>query len=182
MYSGNTDIFWETLSEYSRLRRKYCDSFYGLPSPLEESPEYHDFVSTAELISRVGAKTSDFMGVLFQGADMYHFPEPKDLHTSIAEKRWRLLMINQRIKEHVGQQAIYVHKCEDLGIGTQQEAVLLGIMPFASWYRLLHLYHPSRETIEEGLEEIRNPQLLDEITRRGYDVKKILHWRKTIGI
>lgn len=176
LYIGNNQVFWKTISTYSKLRRNLCDSFYCLKEPIEESDEYEDFVRAANYIFEMAAPPEEYVAVQFQGADMYHYPVPRDLSHPIAEKRWRLFVANKNVENHVRQQEIYLSKLLDKGL-SKKEAVLSEKTPFAAWFRLLFIDTPSDELIREGLEEVRNPRLLEQILERGYDTKNIMRWR-----
>ena len=176
VYIVSHEVFWKAVSTYSRLRRSLCDSFYCLPYPLEESKQYRDFVLASNRIYEIAAKPEDFVMVQFKGADMVHYPRPKDLRHPKAEDRWRLYERNKTLEAHVNQQEIYMSKLRDRGLS--DEEIACSDLPLASWYRLLLIDSPSEALIEEGLDQLRNPRLFEIVSSRGYDVRKIMRWKE----
>lgn len=166
----NREIYWEVLASYSRLMRKKCDSLYTMRGKEQA------FVEAANLIYEIAAKASEYVWVQFQGADMFHYPVPEDLSRPTAVYRWRLYDRNKRLEGHVNQQEVYMDKYRDMGL-EDREIASLAEVPLAAWYRLLHLDSPPEGWLMEGLEQVRNPRLLELVGKKGYDTRKILRWR-----
>lgn len=180
MYSkDNNKVFWEVVGEYSKQRREKCDSLYWVSIAVEQEDNFKDFISAVETIVRAGAKVKDFMDAQFQGADGLVFPEPKDLSTKLAVERWKLYMFNQTVEQHVAQQKIYANKLAVKGM-TVSEMVASSV-PFAEWFRWLYADFPVSQKIEDkAIEQLRNPKLYREVTRQGFDARKLVRTVKNV--
>ena len=175
LYIDNHEVFYETIQYYSQLRRSLCDSFYELPEDFEHTIDYEHFVKAANLIYQMAAKPKEFIAIQFRGADMYHYPTPKDLHHSTSEKRWRLFLVDRDIDAHIELQEIYLSKLLEAGFEVSE--AIVSETPFAAWFRLRYLKHPSGLLKAEGVAQVRNPRLLRKLVSKGYNTKKILRWR-----